>query len=64
MMCIRARSEHHKSIKYNNGIKDLIKRINFLNATMEGDRNLFTEIRKIMHIVKLYLLPLTESKVM
>ena len=35
----RSRFEYQKSIKYINKNKDLIKRVNFLNAAMEGDKN-------------------------
>ena len=43
----RSRSEYNKSVRYINKNRDLIKRVNFLNATVDGDTNLFTEIRKI-----------------
>ena len=53
MMGSRSKSEDHKPIKYINKDTDPIKRVNFPNAAIKGDRNPSTEIRKIGHIVKL-----------
>ena len=42
-----------KQIKYSNKKKGFIKRVNLLTVAMEGDKNLFAEIRKMKHAVKL-----------
>jgi len=47
LMRNQSRAEYHKAVKYINKNKELIKRVNFLDATIKGDKNLFSEIRKI-----------------
>ena len=54
----RSRSEHHKSIKYINKNIDLVKRVSLLNVAVQGGNNLFTEIHKIKHAVKLVSTPI------
>lgn len=42
----KTRTAYHKAVKYINKNKEYIKRCNFLNASLQGDKNLFKEIRK------------------
>ena len=57
----QSRREYHKAVKYlnkktnnnnnkkktNNKNRDMIKRMKFINASLESDKNIFKEIRKL-----------------
>ena len=39
-MCNQSRREYHKAVIYINKHRDMIKRMNFINASLEGDKNI------------------------
>ena len=43
----KSRREYHKAVNYINKHRDLIKRVNFMNTSLESDKDIFKEIRKL-----------------